>query len=128
VEVSSREATVLAILINELVANAVLHGLKGRRSGSVAVRIGFEQGQVTVRVEDSGRGFPSGFLADVDGGLGLQITQNLVTTDLRGTVFLEESSLGGGTVVITFVPRPGNLSPVAPAIASDGTSQDRSPS
>ncbi|MCA1723009.1 MAG: GAF domain-containing protein, partial [Thermomicrobia bacterium] len=32
-EVSSREATVLAILINELVANAVLHGLEGRARG-----------------------------------------------------------------------------------------------
>ena len=31
-EVSSREATVLAILINELVANAVLHGLEGRHA------------------------------------------------------------------------------------------------
>jgi two-component sensor histidine kinase len=110
-EVSSREATVLAILINELVANAVLHGLKGRRTGSVAVQIGFTQGLVTVRVEDSGRGFPPGFRADVDGGLGLQITQNLVTTDLRGTVSLEESPLGGGAVVITFAPRPGNPPP-----------------
>jgi two-component sensor histidine kinase len=120
-EVSSREATVLAILINELVANAVLHGLKGRQTGSVAVRIGLAHGQVTVRVEDSGRGFPPGFRADVDGGLGLQITQNLVTTDLRGTVSLEASPLGGGAVIITFVPRPGNPPSNAPTL-SGGTS------
>lgn len=126
--VSSREATVLAILINELVANAVLHGLEGERSGAVAVKIGLTQGQVTVRVEDSGRGFPPGFRADADGGLGLQITQNLVTTDLRGAVALERSPLGGGAVVITFVPRPGSPTPVTPAATSGGTTEQRFPS
>jgi len=106
-EVSSREATVLAILINELVANAVLHGLEGRMRGIVKVTIGLSDEQVTVRVEDDGKGFPPGFRADVDGGLGLQITQNLVATDLRGTVSLEPSPLGGGAVVLTFTPRLG---------------------
>ncbi len=106
-EVSSREATVLAILINELVANAVLHGLEGRMRGVVKVQIGLLNGQITVRVEDDGKGFPPGFRAEVDGGLGLQITQNLVSTDLRGTVSLEPSPLGGGAVVLTFTPRLG---------------------
>ncbi|MGI8690546.1 MAG: sensor histidine kinase [Thermomicrobiales bacterium] len=106
-EVSSREATVLAILINELVANAVLHGLEGRMRGVVKVHIGLLDGQITVRVEDDGKGFPPGFRAEVDGGLGLQITQNLVSTDLRGTVSLEPSPLGGGAVVLTFTPRLG---------------------
>jgi two-component sensor histidine kinase/putative methionine-R-sulfoxide reductase with GAF domain len=106
-EVSSREATVLAILINELVANAVLHGLEGRMHGVVKVHIGLADGQVTVRVEDDGKGFPPGFRAERDGGLGLQITQNLVSTDLRGTVSLEPSPLGGGAVVLTFTPRLG---------------------
>ncbi len=106
-EVSSREATVLAILINELVANAVLHGLEGRIRGVVKVQIGVWDGQITVRVEDDGKGFPPGFRAEVDGGLGLQITQNLVATDLRGTVSLEPSPLGGGAVVLTFTPRLG---------------------
>lgn len=106
-EVSSREATVLAILINELVANAVLHGLEGRMRGTVRVGIGLLDGRVTVRVEDDGCGFPPGFRAETDGGLGLQITQNLVVTDLRGGVALEASPLGGGAVVITFTPRLG---------------------
>jgi len=106
-EVSSREATVLAILINELVANAVLHGLEGRMRGVVKVQIGMADDQITVRVEDDGKGFPPGFRAEVDGGLGLQITQNLVSTDLRGTVSLEPSPLGGGAVVLTFTPRLG---------------------
>ncbi len=106
-EVSSREATVLAILINELVANAVLHGLAGKMTGVVQVRIGLTGPQVTVRVEDSGKGFRPGFRAEADGGLGLQITQNLVVTDLRGTVTLEQSPLGGGAVALSFTPRLG---------------------
>lgn len=103
--VASREATVLAILINELVANAVLHGLEGRTRGTVRVGIETAGGEVRVRVEDDGQGFPPGFRADRDGGLGLQIAQNLVSSDLGGVVALEESPLGGGAVVITFVPR-----------------------
>jgi len=103
--VSSREATVLAILINELVANAVLHGLEGRMHGLVRVGIERDAGAVIVRVEDDGQGFPPGFRADRDGGLGLQITQNLVTTDLKGEVALEPGVSGGGAVVITFTPR-----------------------
>ena len=103
--VSSREATVLAILINELVANAVLHGLEGRTQGTVRVEIALNAGTVMVHVEDDGHGFPPGFRADHDGGLGLQITQNLVSTDLKGEVSLERSALGGGAVVITFTPR-----------------------
>jgi len=103
--VSSREATVLAILINELVANAVLHGLEGRIHGVVRVGIEHNAGAVVVRVEDDGQGFPPGFRADRDGGLGLQITQNLVTTDLEGEVALEPGLSGGGAVVITFTPR-----------------------
>jgi two-component system, sensor histidine kinase PdtaS len=106
-EVSSREATVLAILINELVANAVLHGLAGKMTGIVQVTIGLTGPQVTVRVEDSGKGFRPGFRAEVDGGLGLQIAQNLVSTDLRGTVTLGKSPLGGGAVALTFTPRLG---------------------
>ncbi len=105
VVVSSREATVLAILINELVANAVLHGLEGRMHGVVRVGIERDAGAVVVRVEDDGQGFPPGFRADRDGGLGLQITQNLVTTDLNGEVALEPGLSGGGAVVITFTPR-----------------------
>jgi two-component sensor histidine kinase/putative methionine-R-sulfoxide reductase with GAF domain len=107
-EVSSREATVLAILINELVANAVLHGLAGRMDGIVKVGIVLDGPDLTVRVEDNGTGFPPGFRAEVDGGLGLQITQNLVSTDLRGAVTLERSPLGGGAVVLTFTPRLGS--------------------
>ncbi len=103
--VTSREATVLAILINELVANAVLHGLEGRMHGTVRVSIKTVDGEVQVRVEDDGQGFPDGFRADRDGGLGLQIAQNLVTSDLRGSVALERSPLGGGAVLITFTPR-----------------------
>lgn len=103
--VSSREATVLAILINELVANAVLHGLEGRTQGTVRVEIALNAGTVMVHVEDDGHGFPPGFRADHDGGLGLQITQNLVSIDLKGEVALERSALGGGAVVITFTPR-----------------------
>ena len=38
VTVPSRQATILALLINELVANAIGHGLAGRQRGHLSVR------------------------------------------------------------------------------------------
>src|SRR5581483_7429682 len=37
IELETREATTLAILLNELITNAVRHGLKGREAGTVRV-------------------------------------------------------------------------------------------
>lgn len=92
VSIGSREATVLAIVLNELVVNAVTHGLAGR-GGTVIVECGITAEQlVSVDVRDDGpmhgpqqRG-PSG------SGMGLQIIRTLVGDDLHGVFTLTHTA------------------------------------
>ncbi len=102
VTVPSRQATVLALLINELVANAIRHGLRGRRRGRLVVTAERAGEEITLRVEDDGHGPPADFDLKARSGLGLTIARTLVRADLHGTIAVERNAAGGTTVTITF--------------------------
>ncbi len=98
-ELPSDFATPLALVINELVTNAVDHGLQDQ-GGTVwlsADRYKNASGDdaLTVRISDDGVGLPEGPIAE---GLGLQIVRTLVTSELGGTIDWAARD-GGGTVV-----------------------------
>jgi two-component sensor histidine kinase len=98
-ELPSDLATPLALVINELVTNAVEHGLEGR-AGTVwllADRSTGEAGDelLTVTIADDGLGLPDGNYAE---GLGLQIVRTLVTSELGGSIQWRPRD-GGGTAV-----------------------------
>ncbi|HWE60787.1 MAG TPA: GAF domain-containing protein [Chloroflexota bacterium] len=86
IDLETREATTLAILLNELITNAARHGLKGRESGTVRVTYGRQGSQVWVTVADDGNGLPEGFTLSKNRGLGLSIVRTLVEADLHGQV------------------------------------------
>jgi two-component sensor histidine kinase len=99
-ELPSDFVTPLALVINELVTNAVEHGLADR-SGTVwltADRFQDPSGtaMLEVTVEDDGVGLPTA--SDRHEGLGLQIVRTLVTSELGGTIEWGERD-GGGTCV-----------------------------
>ncbi len=94
VRFASKEATVLALLLNELVANAITHGLEHRQQGHITISAEPSNGSVLIRVRDDGTGPPPGFTVERNAGLGLQICQTLVSTDLRGTFSLEGDETG----------------------------------
>lgn len=102
VTVSSRQATVLALLINELVANAVQHGMAARPSGTIRVTAERVAKEVVLRVEDDGAGPPADFNLDGEVGLGLSIARTLVRADLHGTMRGERNQEGGTTFQIRF--------------------------
>ena len=84
-------ATPLAVVLNELMQNAVDHAFRGadhRVVGNVCVRLARDDGTVTVDVIDDGVGLPPAFSVEESGGLGLSIVQTLVTTELGGTIEL----------------------------------------
>ncbi len=85
VVVKSRQATVLALLINELVSNAISHGFEGRERGTISFRAEQENGIATVEVSNDGHGVPDDFVPAESNGLGMRITHRLVTSDLRGS-------------------------------------------
>ncbi|GAB48486.1 sensor histidine kinase [Mobilicoccus pelagius] len=96
--VAAEDANALAMVVTELVHNAVEHGLAGVEGGIVRIRadrrrMGEEQ-RLTVDVEDNGTGLPEGFRPGRS-GLGTRIVSALVQ-DLRGTIRWEARP-GGGT-------------------------------
>ena len=91
-------ATPLAMVLTELLQNAVEHGVADLpgRSVEVSVQRG-EAGLLRMQVTDDGRGLPAGFDIDASGRLGLQIVRTLVETELGGQLRLTPAA-GGGTV------------------------------
>ncbi len=82
--VPSREATALALVANELVQNAVEHGLSRQTQGKIQVRIKQTNGLVSLVVKNDGSGLPEEFNPQADGHLGLTIVRMLVKDELKG--------------------------------------------
>lgn len=85
-QIGSREATVLAIVLNELVVNAISHGL-AHQSGRVVVETTSGDDQmILVEVRDDGPAHEVGDApAIASSGMGLQIIRTLVHEDLHGS-------------------------------------------
>lgn len=101
IRVPSKQATVLALLTNELVANAVIHGFRGRDGGNISIRTRTRGRLATLEVENDGERVPAGFDPSQTRGLGMRIVQRLVTSDLRGD-FSISSTERGTIATITF--------------------------
>lgn len=94
---ASHQATSVALVLNELVQNAIEHGLPHAEG---VCRIGVQQqdGTVTVEVENSGNTLPPDFDMHKQRNLGLQIVENLVRDELGGVFELR----GGETTIARF--------------------------
>jgi two-component system, sensor histidine kinase PdtaS len=86
-------ATPLAMVLTELVQNAVEHAFAGR-AGVVEVRPVRYADRLEVAVRDDGRGLPEGFDLAASPRLGLQIVRTLVDGELRGTLELVAQEVG----------------------------------
>jgi len=88
-KVKSREATVLAIVLNELITNALSHGL-ALEGGYVVVETTQDDEKITIEVRDDGPSHAPVEELGPSSGLGLQIIRTLVTEDLGGDFELVE--------------------------------------
>jgi two-component system, sensor histidine kinase PdtaS len=137
-ELRAEVATPLAVVLTELLQNAVQHGfptdeaaahppvdpagpgqlqltgeLPDRRpEGRVVVSFANDGAELIVRVRDDGVGLPDGFTMHGP-RLGLTIVRTLVTTDLGGTISMWSD---GGTVVEMRIPVSAGtaMEPTAP--------------
>ena len=106
---SASVATPLALVLTELLHNAVEHGLAlpGRpATGTLEVAACRSQDQLVVTVADNGSGFPEDFDLDATTSLGLQIVRTLVVGELGGTLVITARPDGAGTVVRVELPLP----------------------
>jgi serine/threonine-protein kinase RsbW len=89
------------LAVREAVANAIKHGNQGDPEKRVEVALGFDGGEVTVRVEDEGSGFDPEVVGDP------RAPENLMRPNGRGIFYIESFMdgvewgirRGGGTTV-----------------------------
>jgi two-component sensor histidine kinase len=82
----SDAATTLALVVNELVQNCVLHAFGERRTGHIEVSLQHQDSFARVRVSDNGIGFKAANHSERKGHLGLKITETLVEENLGGVL------------------------------------------
>ncbi|HUP27838.1 MAG TPA: GAF domain-containing protein, partial [Chloroflexia bacterium] len=121
IRVRSHQATLLALLFNELVSNTILHGFAGLDQGEISISAWVTQenpaalapdrdggSTVSVEVADDGLGLPDDFDPEKHAHLGLNIVRTLVVGDLRGSFTLANRQDERGTVAtVTFVLNRG---------------------
>ncbi|HTL84429.1 MAG TPA: sensor histidine kinase [Acidimicrobiia bacterium] len=101
-ELPGEVATPLAVVLNELMQNAVDHAFpEGMENARVDVTLGRDDGHVELEVRDNGSGLPEQFTLDGSRGLGLSIVQALVTSELQGSIEMHDEH---GTSVRVRVP------------------------
>jgi len=98
-----KQATACALIINELLQNALEHGYEWRKKGRIDVTLEDRGNQVEIRITDDGRGLPEGFMPGSGESLGLEIVRRLVEDDLGGTFELRDN--GGVSATVVF-PKP----------------------
>ncbi|MBQ7515812.1 MAG: histidine kinase N-terminal domain-containing protein [Schwartzia sp.] len=94
--------TNLALVINELLLNAIGHAFPQRSHGTIGLDIRAGADEVTIALSDDGAGLPEGFDEKAEKSLGLHIVRTMVEDDLGGRLqFISDK----GTRVEIVVPR-----------------------
>ena len=106
VRLTARQGTSLALVVNELVSNALKYGV-----GVIRIKFTVQGERATLEVCDDGPGFPDDFDPISASNTGLELVQHLSRWDLEGTVTYETRPEGGARVRV-------NL-PVDAAVAKD---------
>ena len=86
--IPSQAVTILALALNEMVSNAIKHGMADQKEGSIIIRGWEEQGTVFVQVVDTGGSSESATFLSKDSsrseeGLGLSLIEHMIG-DLHG--------------------------------------------
>lgn len=100
-----QQTTACALLVNELIQNAIEHGFENKTTGAIQVNLIDQGDSVTIEVADDGGGLPSDFDLGHNVSLGLRIVQTLATDDLKGRFELKNSG-SGTTATVTFPKIP----------------------
>ena len=80
----SGQATYVALVLNELIQNAVEHGLKGNIGNELTVVVSQDEDNVLLDVINDGEPLPADFDVKRDRNLGLRIVDSLVRDNLMG--------------------------------------------
>ncbi|MCW3098260.1 MAG: signal transduction histidine kinase [Chthonomonadaceae bacterium] len=96
-----KQATSLAIIANELISNAVKHGV-----GDIEVTLRVAGERAFLEVCDDGEGFVADFDPQTEANTGLELIENISRYDLSGQPSYENQEHGGARVTIVFPVLP----------------------
>jgi two-component sensor histidine kinase len=97
-------AVTLGLIANELLLNALKHGVCGRPAGKLTVELhAGNRNQKIVR--DDGCGLPPGFDPRKNGGLGIELVLGM-TRQIHGEAQIENDPAGGTRTTIFFPSLP----------------------
>jgi two-component sensor histidine kinase len=105
---TSEMATPLAMVLTEVLQNAVEHGFgeKAEAPGAITVTARRSTGRLHVTVDDDGEGLPQGFDVAGSTSLGLSIVRTLVESELDGKLDIRTRRTGGTRVTLDLPVRP----------------------
>jgi two-component system, sensor histidine kinase PdtaS len=113
----SAQATATALVINELVQNALEHGFEHRERGQIKLVLTDGGDSVKLEICDDGEPLSADFDLAASTSLGLQIVRSLVQSDLRGEIRLENDAERGVVATVIFPKAVINAGAVASAAA-----------
>ncbi len=96
VSLLGKQTTSLALIVNELISNAVKHG-----KGDVEIILRAEGNSVTLEVCDDGPGFPHSFDPETAANTGLELIETIARYDLQGETRYQNREQGGARVMVT---------------------------
>jgi len=107
VEVSPRQASNLALVINELATNTLKHTLAGRYPVCITIQIAVEDdGTIFCQYRDDGPGYPDEVLRMEQYGVGIYLINRIVTMTLQGQLTLANE--GGAVTTMRFATEERN--------------------
>ncbi len=115
-------ATSLAVVLSELLQNVVEHGYPAdviSGGGQVEVELHNDGERLLVTVVDDGVGLPDEFAIDDTTSLGLSIVRTLVTSELHGSITMENGAGPTdrrGTVVVIDLPLVERTDPITGSV------------
>ncbi|MFQ5854681.1 MAG: sensor histidine kinase [Anaerolineae bacterium] len=100
----AHQATPCALVINELLLNALEHGYADQPDGKISITLRETFDDIVIEIQDDGSGLPDNFDAQKDGRLGLSIVRSLVEDGLAGHFKLRNRD--GVAAIVTFPKAP----------------------
>ncbi len=104
-KLNMNQATSVALLLNELISNAIEHGFEVCSEGEIHVTVEEKEGNVNLWVSNSGDKLPPDFDPNQSRSLGLQIVENLARS-MNGTFSIRDV-LGWTVSEISFPRQTG---------------------
>ncbi len=96
VRLPASQAVPMSLVLNELITNSLKHGIKTAPVGEISILVEQSDNTVHIIVSDSGQGFDSVDLNNLDGHFGLYVVNLLICEQLEGKLSIEH---GGESTV-----------------------------